>query len=199
MCARPACRCAVWHVISPFPCDYTRTQVEGTGPKARSGHSSVSWQDKGILIFGGMNMALETFFDDAWLLTIDAEDGACGAVRCSWSQPAAEGAAAVARNSHTACMIEDGALAGRMVVLGGSDGLGPMVRIQVADLTQLPTIISWSDAQHASHSQMAPREMHAAAALGRARTVCCVDAPHVRLLAFVQTVLEATCVCANSL
>jgi hypothetical protein len=41
-------------------------QVEGVGPKPRSGHSAVAWLDKGILIYGGMNMALETFFDDAW-------------------------------------------------------------------------------------------------------------------------------------
>jgi hypothetical protein len=26
----------------------------------------VVWQDKGILVFGGMNMALEMFFKDAW-------------------------------------------------------------------------------------------------------------------------------------
>ena len=117
-------------------------------------------------------MALETFFDDAWLLAIEADHGAGTAVRCSWSQPAVEGVAAVARNSHTACMIEDGALAGHMVVLGGSDGDGPMVRMQVADLTQLPAVITWSDSQHASCSQMAPREMHSAAVLGRLSTVC---------------------------
>ena len=26
----------------------------------------MSWQDKGILVFGGMNMTLEMFFKDAW-------------------------------------------------------------------------------------------------------------------------------------
>lgn len=55
-------------------------QVRGRRPAARSGHSAVAWQDKGILVFGGMNMALEMFFNDAWSLRCRA----CGwGVRCA--------------------------------------------------------------------------------------------------------------------
>jgi len=59
-------------------------QVEGTGPKTRSGHSGVAWQDKGLVIVGGINMALETFFDDVWSLSSIVSAPClllCGAVR----------------------------------------------------------------------------------------------------------------------
>ena len=59
-------------------------QVEGTGPKTRSGHSGVPWQHKALVIVGGMNMALETFFDDVWSLFSIVSAPClllCGAVR----------------------------------------------------------------------------------------------------------------------
>ena len=53
-----------------------------------------------------------------------------------------------------------------MIVIGGSAEDGPLSSIQVADLSGLPDSISWTHSSDASHSQMAPREMHAAVALG---------------------------------
>jgi len=139
-------------------------EVEGTGPKTRSGHSGVAWQDKGLVIVGGINMALETFFDDVWLLTRaghDAHDA-----HWTWSQVAYHGAKPKARNSHTACLIQDGPLAGQMVVMGGSGCEGPMLSMQLGHLRDLPHTITWSNISHPSHALMAPREMHAAACIG---------------------------------
>ena len=141
---------------------WEQVQLEGKAPTARSGHSAVAWGDKGILILGGMNMALETFFSDTWLLTVPPD----GSLTCNWSEPAAEGAVPIARNSHTANIIAAGPLAGRMIVIGGSGEGGPMLSMQVADLSALPSLITWTNVADSSHSQMAPREMHAAAALG---------------------------------
>ena len=141
---------------------WEQVQVEGKRPTARSGHSAVAWGDEGIVVFGGMNMARETFFSDAWLLTVATDSAAT----CSWSEPAVEGSVPIARNSHTASVIASGPLAGKMIVVGGSGADGPMLSIQVADLSALPSIITWTNVTDHSHSQVAPREMHAAAALG---------------------------------
>ena len=139
--------------------------VDGAGPRPRSGHSAVAWRGEGVLVFGGINMALETFFHDAWLLTVPPE-GAPPEAPCVWSEVTVQGAAPLARNSHSACIVQAGALAGRMIVIGGSAEDGPLSSIQVADLSGLPDSISWTHSSDASHSQMAPREMHAAVALG---------------------------------
>lgn len=107
-------------------------------------------------------MALEAFFSDTWLLTIATDSSGT----CSWSEPAVDGAIPTPRNSHTASVIASGCLAGKMIVIGGSGAEGPMLSIQVADLSTLPSMITWTNVADPSHSQVAPREMHAAAALG---------------------------------
>ena len=84
----------------------------------------------------------------------------------TWSEVAYEGAKPKARNSHTACLIQDGPLAGQMVVLGGSGSEGPMLSMQLGHLRDLPHTITWCNISHPSHALMAPREMHAAASIG---------------------------------
>ena len=83
----------------------------------------------------------------------------------SWNEPAVVGDA-IARNSHSACMMLEGSLAGRMVVLGGGGPQGPMLSIQIADLSHLPGEISWSQVADSSLPKIAPREMHTAACFG---------------------------------
>ena len=83
----------------------------------------------------------------------------------SWSEPAVVGEA-IARNSHSACIMQNGSMAGRMVVLGGGGPQGPMLSIQIAELSHLPGEISWSQVADSSLPKIAPREMHTAACFG---------------------------------
>ena len=91
----------------------------------------------------------------------------------SWSEPAVVGEA-IARNSHSACIMLEGSMAGRMIVLGGGGPQGPMLSIQIADLSHLPGEISWSQVADSSLPQIAPREMHAAACFGTLALVALV-------------------------
>jgi hypothetical protein len=103
------------------------------------------------------------------LLQVPEEHEVASGVSCRWVQVAAQGSAPVARNSHCACIIESGQLAGRMVVIGGSNEEGPLASIQLADMSGLADaapFVSWSTASHPSHSRMAPREMHAGICIG---------------------------------
>lgn len=72
--------------------------------------------------------------------------------------------------------MQEGPMAGCMVVLGGGGPEGPMLRVEIADLSKLPAEISWSQIPDLSLPKMAAREMHAAACFG---TPVCVVARHV--------------------
>jgi hypothetical protein len=72
----------------------------------------------------------------------------CGALagRCVWEEMATTGEAAVARNAHTASVVDS-----KMYVFGGSNVDGPMADVSVLDLstffniTLLPTQNTCSD------------------------------------------------------
>lgn len=69
-----------------------------------------SHRQGGIVIFGGMSMAAEKFFDDSFYLK-------CG-IECEWVRPKQSGVAPKARNSHTATIVRQGSSSGRMIVIG---------------------------------------------------------------------------------
>ena len=72
----------------------------------------VSCRKGGILTFGGMSIAAEKFFNDAYYLVCGAE--------CSWVTPEQDGVEPLARNSHSATVVRQGSSKGRMVVIGSS-------------------------------------------------------------------------------
>ncbi|EQC31323.1 hypothetical protein SDRG_10925 [Saprolegnia diclina VS20] len=120
--------------------------------QARSGHSAVVLGTR-IFVFGGLNLPLQTTFNDVHILDTATK---------SWSAPIVLNDPPRPRNAHTAVVTTNG-----MVVIGGSSPTdGPMSDVFL--LTVHEPTLRWIRID-CNGPVMAPRELHAAVRLSTKR------------------------------
>jgi hypothetical protein len=132
------------------------THRGGLRPTARSGHSAVFLDPHTLVVYGGMNAALDVTYNDVLALDISTQ---------TWSLLASAkgGNSAPPRNSHSAALAPDGET---MVIFGGAAPDGPTDSVWTASSLKGGGGLRWHE-QECRGEGPGKREMHASCVVNR--------------------------------